>query len=110
MTRDSVRVAISAVLIDGDELIPITLTGFHQSNGNLLYKLPNRKGIQQMYKYSSTEKMLRVLTAAEQADYKALIKAQRDAQKALDRWLKAHRIDGAETVRKALAKTEAPKP
>lgn len=110
MTRDSVRVAISAVLIDGGELIPITLTGFHQSNGNLLYKLPNRKGIQQMYKYWSTEKMLRVLTAAEQADYKALIKAQRDAQKALDRWLKAHRIDGAETVRKALAKTEAPKP
>jgi len=105
LMRDSVRVAISAVLVEHNELTTITLTGVHAGNGNLLYTRAGKKGAQQMYRYVGNEKVLRVLTDAERAEYKGLITVQRDAGKAINTWLKARRINAAETVRKALAKT-----
>lgn len=104
MTRENVRVEIQAILVEHDELFPITLTGFHQSNGNLLYKQPGKKGVQQMYTYSSNEKILRPLAQTEAGDFKALLRARREAEKAVDRWLKERKINAVETVKKALAK------
>lgn len=104
MTREAVRVAIPATLVEHGELWSITLTGFHSTNSNLLYKVPGRKGIQQMHRWSSLEKVLRPLTDTDRAEYKALVRAQQHAEKAVDRWLKTHRINPQEVVRKALAK------
>lgn len=108
MTRDAVRVKIAATLVEHDELKAIVLIGFHSSNGNLLYTVPSKKGVQQMYKYSSTEKVLCVLDDKGRAEYKALVKAQQTAEKAVNQWLKAHRLDPQEMVRKALAKAAPP--
>lgn len=103
MTRENVRVEIQAILVEHDELFPITLTGFHQSNGNLLYKQHGKKGVQQMYKWSSADKVLRPLAPTEAGDFKALLRAKREAEKAVERWLKARKIDAVATVNKALA-------
>lgn len=102
MLPNAVRVEIPATWVSSDKLTPIVLTGLHSTNGNLLYKVLGKKGVQQMYKWSRHENVLRPLDDGDRAEFKALVKAQWGAQKAVDAWLKARRINPRKVVRKAL--------
>lgn len=95
-------VAVSATLVYSDQLIPITLTGIHAANKNVIYRIDGKPGAQQLSGYSRDE-VLRAITADEQSEYASLQKAEKAAHEAVTKWLKARVVSPKKLIEEARA-------
>lgn len=83
----------------GDTFEPITLIGLHADNGNVLYRDKEGK-TSQVGRRAIT--VYRPLNKAERNVYAALRQKVQRAERAVDSWLKARRIEPGKMVRAAL--------
>ena len=84
-----------------DEPENLILTGIHGSSRNLLYRVEGKKGRDASGQLSHYDTILRRLTKDEVEEFKRLGKAKRDAEKDLERFISARKIDARAVVTKA---------